>query len=253
MRQFLDSLRPATFIFCFALLPVAVFAQETGEEAAEEDPLWKAAVGFSYLATSGNSDTSSSGLKLEAIRRPSPWGLEIKAFVDRADDNGEITAERYFAGLRGTRSLSEKLGLFAGLSFEQDEFSGIELRTLVEAGITYTAKNTERHLLEFDLGVTWTDEDRLAPAIDSDSLGAVLGMNYEWKISETAKFSQSLAYFPNFDESDDWRAESLTALTAALTDRFALQVGYEVRYRNLPVGDREETDTSTKASLVWTL
>ena len=103
----------------------------------------------------------------------------------------------------------------------------------------------------FDLGLTYTDEDRIAPDQGSESLGAVLGLEYDRKINENVSLSQSLKYFPSFEDSDNWRAESITALNAALTKHFAMQLGYEIRYRNQPVGDRQDKDTSTKASLVW--
>lgn len=255
-----DTLRVfCVFTLTFALtaglfgFATPAVAEEVAEEETVEEPLWQSSLGLSYLATSGNSDTSSLGLKLEAARRPAPWGLEAKAFVDRAEENSTVTAERFFAGLRGVRALESGPELFAGVSFEQDEFSGIDLRTLVEAGVSLTAKDTEKDLLRFDLGVTWTDEDRVPPAADFDGLGAILGLRYDRKISENADFSQTLTYFPSFEESDDWRAEAVSALTAALNERLAVQVGYEVRYRNLPVGDRDDTDTSSKVSLVWKL
>ncbi len=224
-----------------------------GQEGApaEEEPLWKNKLGLSFLATGGNTDTSSLGLDLLAVRRATPWGWELKALADRAEEDGEATAERFFAGARATRALDARPELFLGVSFEQDEFAGIDLRALVEAGVILNVKETEEQSLRFDLGLTWTDEDRTEPEPDSSDLGAILGLRYERKISETADFSQVLTFFPNFGESDDWRAESLTALTVAVSERLAVQLGYEVRYRNQPIGDRDDTDTSAKASVLW--
>ena len=37
------------------------------------------------------------------------------------------------------------------------------------------------------------------------------------------------------------------------TSRFAIQLGYELRFRNQPIGARDDTDSSTKASLVLKL
>ena len=252
---------PSAFAFlltAWSLLSLAppAMAQESSSEAAtgtevEEASPWTASVGFSYLSTGGNTDTSSLGLKLEATREPGPWGIELKALGDRADQDDQLTAERFYIGARATRALAAGPELFAGLSFEQDEFSGIDLRTIAEAGVSLTSIDTDEHKLVFDLGLTYTDEDRLAPDQDSDGLGAVLGLKYDRNINEHVSFSQAVTYFPNFEDSEDWRAESLTALTAALTEHFAMQLGYEIRHRNQPVGDREDKDTSAKASLVW--
>ena len=242
--------------FCLLAIPGWIRAEEpdpaAGEEAAAEPP-WDASVGLSYLATSGNSDSQTAGLDLEAIRRPMPWGVEFKAQVHRAEEDGEATAERYLVGLRGTRSLSERWDAFVGLSAEQDEFASIDLRGIVEVGAVYKALLGPRHLLELDFAVTWTDEDRLPPEIDDSHLGALVAASYELAISDNATFSQDFHYHPNFDDSGDWRVDSLTALTAALNQHLALKLSHEIRYRNEPIDGNDDTDTTTRASLVLNL
>lgn len=221
--------------------------------AAEPPPAWSGSLGVSYLATSGNSDTETFGVDLEAERRPEPWGLDLVAAFHGAEEGGEKTSERYFANLRGKRALAERWELFAGASGERDQFADLDLRAIVEAGFVYKALVGPPHTLDLDLGITWTDEDRLAPEPDRESLGAVAGIDWEWKISDNAALSQRLVYHPNFDRSTDWRAVSLTALTAAINSRLSVKVGYEHHYRNEPIGDNDDVDTVTRMSLVWTL
>lgn len=231
---------------------VADDAAAAAEESAD-GPAWSGQVGLSYLATGGNSDTETLGLDLEAARRPAPWGLELSLQFHRAEQDGDKTAERYHAGLRGTRTLSERWQAFVGLSAEQDEFAGIDLRGVVEAGAGYKVLFGPRHNLKLDFALTWTDEQRLAPEADDSWIGALAGLDYELAISDSASLSQRLRYYPNFDASSDWRLDSLTALTAALKQRLALRLSQELRYRNRPLGDNDDTDSTTKASLVWSL
>lgn len=258
MKRKYQSMLVLTLITLPAALPAALPAQETEavvEEAAAaaSEPLWQGQLGFSYLATTGNTETESLGLDLEAVRRPTPWGMKVAASFNRVEEENVKTAERYYAGIRGTRDLSERWNLFAGLSAERDEFSGIEQRSILELGGEYLALPGPRHLLSFDLALTWTDEQRVAPENDDSSLGGLLGLDYEFEISETAVFTQGLKYYANFDNSSDWRADSLTALTANLNQRLALRVGHEIRYRNLPIGANKDTDTTTRVSLVVSL
>ncbi len=241
----------ATLAWASLALPAA--AQDPAAEEEAEEPRWQGSAGLAFVTTSGNTDSQHVGFDFELSRRPEPWGLELTAQVDRAEEESELTAERYLAGLRATRALAERWELFAGASGEHDEFAGLDLRTLVEAGFVYHALLGPEHLLSFDLGATWTDEDRVPPALDLDYLGAVAGVSYEWKISDTASFTERLVYYPNFDDAEDWRFDSATALTASISERFALQLSYRLRYRNLPVGARDDTDTTTKASLVLKL
>ena len=82
-------------------------------------------------------------------------------------------------------------------------------------------------------------------------LGALLGLNYEFKITDSSSLTQLLLLTPNFDDSDDWRLRSETALKAAINAWLAVKLGYEVRYRNQPIGDADSTDTTSSASVVF--
>lgn len=213
-------------------------------------PLWTGSVGLSYLATAGNSESESLGFSTAWARRPTPWGLELSALVNRAETDGEMTADRSFAALRGKRALGERFELFGGVAFESDEPAGFDARTLVEAGGVWKALLGPTHALAFDLGLTWTSEDPVVGASD-DFAGAVAGLAYQWRISERAALRERLVYYPSFADSDDWRLRSETSLEAALASSWALRVGYLVTRDNLPAPGFEKTDASTTVSLVW--
>lgn len=231
------------------------------EDAAEEEkpePNWTNSLGLSYVGTSGNTDTSSFGFDYKGDRKPTPWGLDLLASFTRAEDGGVVTAEQYYAGVRGLRELSERWSIFAGLSWARDPFSGFENRYLVEGGAEVLVIDTDRQKLSFDFGLTWTSEDQILfdDATQSnvnqsaDWFGGVAGLSWEWKFSKSASLTERLLYYPNFDDSADWRLGSDTAVKADLTKLLALQFSYLVRYRNQPIDDLKKTDTTTKASVV---
>ena len=58
-------------------------------------------------------------------------------------------------------------------------------------------------------------------------------------------------FYPNFDETDDWRLSSETAAHAVLSRRFSLKLAYILRYDNVPPSGYGSTDTTTTASVVW--
>jgi putative salt-induced outer membrane protein len=213
-------------------------------------PLWTGSLGLSYLATSGNTDTESLGFAVAWARQPTPWGLEISALANRAESDGETTAERYFAGLRGKRTLGESFELFGGFSYESNEFAGFDSRALVEAGGIWKVLTGPVHELAFDAGLTWTQESPVVGE-EFDYLGAVAGAAYVWKISDVATLRERLLYFPNFDTSDDWRWSSETALEAAIAASWALRVGYLYTSDNLPAPGFEKADSTTTVSVVF--
>jgi putative salt-induced outer membrane protein len=241
------------------LAPLPVFAQEEvpAEAPAEAPPdPWKSSLGLSYVDTSGNSETSAFGLDFKVERLPEPWGFEITALANRASDAGDVTAERYYLGGRVKRALSDRFDLFGGLSFEQDEFAGFDSRLLAEVGVVYKALLGPKHLLSFDAGLTYTDEDRLDPSPDEAWFGGVLGLAYEWKITDTTSFTERLLLYPNFEESSDYRLSSDTGIQTAISSLLALKFSYEYRYRNEPLllndgSVADSTDTTTRFSVVF--
>jgi putative salt-induced outer membrane protein len=234
-------------------LPLTAAAQETlcpCPPPPPPPPLWTGSFAFSYLATTGNSETETLGFALAWSRQPTPWGLEINASANRAESDGVKTAERLFGSLRGKRQLADRFDLFAGLSHEHNELAGFDARSVLEAGAAYRALTGPAHELTFDAGLTWTQED-FVDGTDDDAFGALAGLAYTWNISAGAKLTERFLIFPNFDQSDDWRLSSETALEAALATSWALRVSYLYQRDNLPPPGFEETDTSTAVSTVW--
>lgn len=217
------------------------------------EPLWQVSNGLSYVATTGSSETSSFGFAVDANRRPDPWGIEIFATYDRAEDDDTLQSERTYGGVRGKRSLGDRWEAFAEASAESDEFAGIDPRLVLATGATYNALLGPAHVLDLDAGITWTEVDRLLPDEDDSFLGALLGVDYDWRITDRSAFGQEVAYFPNFDDADDWRLRSLTTLESSISEWLALRLAYEVRFQNQPVGGRDDTDTTTRVSVVVNL
>ncbi len=223
------------------------------EEAVKEEvapPTWKGALGLAWVATSGNTDTSTFGLDFGLERKPEPWGLSFVVRGNRAEDKGSKTAENYLVSGRAVRSLSERWEVFGGLAWARDPFAGFDSQTLATTGATYHAVKTERHLLSFDMGLSYTWENRVSPAENVDFVGGLLGLGWEWKLGESSKLIERLVLIPNFDDSDDWRVASETAVQADVNEWLALRFGFEIRHRNQPIDDAESTDTTSKASVV---
>jgi putative salt-induced outer membrane protein len=249
---------------CLIVVSLAVPAMAQDQP----EPVWKGSLGLSYVATSGNSDTSTLGLDFGLTRKPEPWGLEFRATAIRGEQEGNLTAERYLAAFKGTRALGDRWELFGALGVEKDQFAGYDLRTVVGAGATYKALTGPEHTLKLNGGLTWTREDLVEVLTDAgwvdqpsyDYMGGILGLDYAWQISQSSKLSEVLNWFPNFDESGDWRAVSETALQAAISQRLALKLAYLVRYDNEPALQGtdlagspiyfDDTDTTTTVSVV---
>jgi len=234
-----------------ALCAAPVLAQEAEAEDEEKEPKWIGSLGLAWVATSGNTDTSSIGLDFGLESKPAPWGFTFSARGNRAQDHGVQTAENYLVSARAVRKLAKRWDVFGGLAWAKDPFAGFDSQSVASAGATYTAVESERHLLSFDMGLAYTWEDRVPPEADVNFAGGLFGLSWEWKLGANSKLVEQLVFLPNFDDSADWRLNSLTAIEAAINEWLALRFGYDIRHRNQPIGDADGTDTTSTASVVF--
>jgi putative salt-induced outer membrane protein len=227
-----------------------LFADETAEEEKKE-PAWVGSLGLSWVATSGNSDTSSVGLDFNLEKKAEPWGLVFVGRGNKAKDSGTTTAENYLFSGRAVRKLGERWEAFGGLAWAKDPFTGFDSQTVASIGATYLAIEKERTKLAIDGGLAYTWEDQVDPVATVDYLGGLLGLTWEWKLGEKSKLVERLVFLPNFDNSSDWRLTSFTAIEADVNSWMALRFGYDIRHRNQPIGDADKTDTTSTASVVF--
>ena len=247
-------MRKRSFLLCVVLVLMMgvapVFADE-GEAAAEEEPIWKGSLGLGWLATSGNSDTSSFGLDFGLDRKPEPWGLSFIARANRAENAGDLTAENYFVAGRVVRKLNDRWEAFGGLQWAKDPFTGFDSQTVASAGVTYIVISNDVQVLSFDAGLAYTWEDQVPPGGKVDFMGGLLGLYWERKLGANSKLTERLMFYPNFDTGSDWRMTSVTGIEAAVNSWLALRFGFDLRYRNEPIGDAKSTDTTSTASVVF--
>jgi len=236
----------------FGVLWVVGVMPALAQEAEEKkEPVWKGSLGLSWVTTSGNTDTTSAGFDFTLDRKPKPWGLAFAARGNKAQDSGATTAENYFVAGRALRALGKRWEAFGGLQWSRDPFAGFDSQTVVSAGGTYLAVESDRNHLSFDMGLAYTWEDQISPVEEVAYGGGIFGLAWEWKLGEKSKLTERLMYYPNFDDSADWRLTSVTAIEAAINSWLALRFGYDLRYRNQPIGDADSTDATSTASVVF--
>jgi putative salt-induced outer membrane protein len=218
-------------------------------------PLWSGKAEMSYVATSGNTDTSSFGAGLEVNYKPLPWTVTLKAAYLRASTDGLLTAESFAGGVRGTRDLTPRVDVFAEALYYRNTFSGIDSRYGAEAGAGYKIVNEKTLRLRGEAAFGYTREDRVGfSALDYPTARA--GLDFGWKFGKGAELTEVFSWTDNLDNSTDWYLRSTTGITADLTSVFALRASYTILYDNVPVpvppGEKkfQKRDTITSVALV---
>ena len=224
----------------------------TAEDSPARSHTWELDLGLSYLSTTGNSDTKSLGFSGHYADKWGLWGLDAAASAIRASEDGTTTAENYDASVRGSRDLSDRLALTAGLSGHKDRLAGIDLRTQADLALRWKLTDSDRWTASALAGPSWVREDPVDDAADNH-LGAILQLDGAYTISENAGATARVSYLPNLEDATDYRAETELGLQAAINRRLAMKLGYLWLFDNQPVPGFDKSDTRTTASLVLRL
>ena len=221
--------------------------------AADQPPAkpWSDEAELSYVETGGNSQVKTLSTKnLLKAKFTDRFAGSWKLAALRGETAGALTAERYLTELRLDYLFTDQLYTFATLGWSKDEFAGINSSTYVGPGLGYKFLTGPRHLLAAEAGLLYVSE-RYTNATESDRLDGRLFGTYTFAFSDKNKFVQTLEYLHDFDESDNYRVNSETALVTTLTSLLAIKVSYAVRYDNLPIPSTlEKTDTTLSVALI---
>jgi len=212
-------------------------------------PPWDVQIGAAFVGTSGNSQTSSTGVDFAMHQRGPVWQMESAASLVHISNHGVDTAERYLAAYRAQRSLSPIVKLTAGEKAEHDPFSGISFRNILDAGLGWALVRQPRWSLDGTTAVGWNHETtKLGPTRDH-SIG-VFQVLSRVPFGTSGDASGRVTFLPDFSQTSAYRSEAEVTAQAAMNTRLALKLGYLVRYSNAPVPGFLKTDNTATASVV---
>jgi putative salt-induced outer membrane protein YdiY len=242
--------RSLVFVAASALLwSSRVFAQAAAP-AKEPPPLWDVQVGASFVGTSGNSDTASTGADFSAHRRGLVWKIDATATAVKTTDHDTTTAERYIGAVRADRTLTPTISFSTGEKAEHDRFAGIEYRNILDAGLSWALVKQTTWTLDGVTGLAWNHETRTVGANLDDPVG-LFQLLSRVPFGAAGDTTQRVTVYPDFRTSSAYRTEVELTAQAAMNAHLALKIGYLLRYSNAPVAGFEKTDNTTTASVVF--
>jgi len=211
---------------------------------------WDLKLGFSYLATSGNSKTSSSSADLAFNRAWRAWSVEGSANGVTATKRQRRTAESYNAQARAKRRLRKRLQITLGLRWERNRFAGLAGRQTADLSVLWEIRDTPGWKLRALGGLSLGREEPRGNRPPSDSFGGLLQLSGDARLSGTTTCDGQVTFFPDFEDFADYRLQGHLGLQAALSPHLGLRLGYDLKFDHDPVPGFGTTDASTTASLV---
>lgn len=240
-------------LFVLLLVPTVVAAQDKPAEAKKLG--WKDTAELGYVMTSGNSDSSTLGLKntlvydwesarfemkLGAIRVESTpvlfFAVGTATDFTREENDSELTAESYFLNGRYDHNITDRFFWFAGAGWDRNTFAGIQNRYAAFGGVGNIWFDTETIKWRTDYALTATKQEDVIeqPDLDDTFLGVRLSSTFLYKWSESGSYGNDTILDENVDDTDDWRVNMTNWVAVNLSNHLALKVSLQWLYDNQP-------------------
>lgn len=253
------------------LAVLAAGSHVVAQQPPADENRWKDTAEFSFVATAGNSDTTTLGFKNKLWRTWERSAFELNAggvrsegttnrravgTVDsfRTEDDSTLTAENYFLNGRYDHKITDRFFWFGGAGWDRNTFAGIDNRYSAVGGVGNIWVDNETVKFRTDYAVTWTKQDDVVdnPDVNDSFMGLRVSWHYLHNFGATTQYINDFVVDENLDETDDWRANMINSVSVVLSRRMALKVSLQFLYDNQPsfeelsLFDTAGTDTGTK-------
>jgi putative salt-induced outer membrane protein len=210
---------------------------------------WKNEGQVSFLSTKGNSQSRTVGAADKFNWAKDKEALELWADALNVESDNARTSERYSAGEKGERKLTDRNYIFERGLWESNRFAGFSHRYDVSLGLGRELLQTAENELISELGVGYINE-QLIDVPRNDFASGRAYAKYLHHFSPSATFFQDGEYIHDFDNPNGYRVNTETALTAGLSTHLALKLSYTWKHVHEPPMGFKRDDTTTLVSLL---
>ncbi|WP_288938711.1 YdiY family protein [Sphingomonas sp. GV3] len=209
--------------------------------------LWSGRAELGGYITTGNTNSKGGTAVLDLTREGLQWRHKFHAQADYQENAGITTREHYLASYEPNYKFDDRAYIYGAAQFESDRFLGYFDRYSASAGIGYSAVKTPRVRLDVELGPAFRRTSFTNDLIEG-SLAARGTMAFSWRLLPGLSVTQNAAaYVERFNST----VSGTTALNAKLLGPLSAALSYNVQYESQPPVGSVSTDTTSRASLVY--
>lgn len=206
---------------------------------------------FGFVNATGNTRLSTLNFGDKISFKARTWTFSQRAAYIYGKTNGVSSANLLKASVRADHNFISRVGLFVGSSYERNRFAGFTLHTDQIAGISAEALTMPRDTLRLDAGGVYTHESR----VDSTTKtfpAARAGMSFKHSFGGTSAFVQTGEFVPNLEETEQYRINTESIITAKMTTHVGLKLSYLIRYDSRPATGFGKSDRILTSGLQFT-
>ena len=222
--------------------------------------------------TQGNSSTETFTLSAKAVRATPRDKITLYSTYIYGNDGSTLpsrtTANALAAGLRGDYNFRPTFFGFGFADFETNALQHLDLRTVFGGGFGYHALKTARSTFDLFGGLSY-DRDSFGtytltnptpppalttiPSSIENSAEAVLGEEFDSKLSKRTALTERLSFYPNLSHTGDYRFQFDSTLATQLKNWLSWQFTFGDHYISYPPPGLKGNDIllSTGLRVTW--
>jgi putative salt-induced outer membrane protein len=230
-----------------------------------------AAVSAGGLSSSGNSRlvavTGSGNFDWRGGRNGVGASL-VGNYGKSAPPGGDMatTTENFQGRVRYDRYVIDDASVFLLATGRHDRFQGLAFRLNLDPGFKYLFVNRPATALWAEAGYDFQYDTRTKEAREvRDDMGVLIDrldkhetdhsarifLGFRHAFNDATALSNGIEYLQSFVDSKRYRFNYDVLFTAKVWGDLALGVGFNARYDNQPLPDKEKLDTTSTLSLIY--
>jgi len=234
---------------------------------------WNGTVDTGLALTRGNSETVNFTLAAKAIRETPRDKLTVYGDYIFANNSSippaVTTANALDAGIRGDLNIhSGRTFVFALADFQTNQLQHLDLRSVFGGGFGYHLIKTANTTFDLFGGITY-DRDSfgaynttnpapppvllLVPSSVQNSAEAVVGEEFDAKLSKRTALTERFSFYPNLSHTGDYRFQLDSTLSTQVKKWLSWQSTLSDRYISYPPVGLKANDLllSTGLRVIW--
>lgn len=233
-----------------ALIADVKALRSDSEEAAYQKSLhpgifqeWKSGLNLGFALTRGNSETKNLSIGFLATRQTlhdklGAYSNIVYATNDAPGAVPSTTANTAGGGFRYDHDIRKRLFAFVAADFFSDALQGLNIRAVEGGGLGFHAIKNDGTTLDFLGGLNYTHESYTAFSRNFAAL--TIGEDLTHKIGKSTSITQDLSFFPDLNNTGEYRATFDFGTVTKLTHRLGWQNSFsDIYVTNPPAGKRQ--------------
>lgn len=204
---------------------------------------WKSGLNLGFALTRGNSETKNLSIGFLATRQTlhdklGAYSNIVYATNDAPGAVPSTTANTAGGGFRYDHDLRKRLFAFVAADFFSDALQGLNIRAAEGGGLGFHVIKTDSTTLDFLGGLNYTHESYTVFTRNFAALS--IGEDLTHKIGKSTVLTQDLNFFPDLNNTSEYRATFDFGTVTKLTHRLGWQNTFsDIYVTNPPAGKRQ--------------